>query len=158
MPLNRRDIIQLASLIEERRDALREEIRREVARGRDESYAAVAGTTHDAGDAVLQAVAARSRGCLRETDTVARIGGDEFALILPGADEAQAAAVLGKVVAANAAPVPFEGHAIASGVSIGACSYPRGGSDDEELRGRADLAMYQAKQPGGNRLVFFRPA
>ena len=53
MPLNRRDIIQLASLIEERRDALREEIRREVARGRDESYAAVAGATHDRGDEAL---------------------------------------------------------------------------------------------------------
>jgi len=53
MALNRRDIIQLASLIEERRDALLSEIRREVARGRDESYAEVAGTTHDAGDEAL---------------------------------------------------------------------------------------------------------
>jgi len=53
MALNRRDIIQLASLIEERRDALLGEIRREVARGRDESYAEVAGATHDAGDEAL---------------------------------------------------------------------------------------------------------
>jgi RNA polymerase-binding protein DksA len=53
MALNRRDIIQLASLIEERRDALLDEIRREVARGRDESYAEVAGATHDAGDEAL---------------------------------------------------------------------------------------------------------
>src|SRR4249920_2381569 len=53
MPLNRRDIIQLASLIEERRGALREEIRREVARGREESYAQVAGATHDLGDESL---------------------------------------------------------------------------------------------------------
>jgi RNA polymerase-binding transcription factor DksA len=53
MPLNRRDIIQLASLIEERRDALREEIRREVARGRDETYAEVSGATHDAADEAL---------------------------------------------------------------------------------------------------------
>lgn len=53
MPLNRRDLIQLASAIEERRDALREEIHREVARGRDESYAAVAGATHDRGDEAL---------------------------------------------------------------------------------------------------------
>jgi RNA polymerase-binding protein DksA len=53
MPLNRRDVIQLASLIEERRDALREEIRSEVARGRDEPYAEVAGATHDAADEAL---------------------------------------------------------------------------------------------------------
>jgi RNA polymerase-binding transcription factor DksA len=53
MPLNRRDIIQLASLIEERRDALREEIRREVARGRDESYAELTGATHDRGEEAL---------------------------------------------------------------------------------------------------------
>ena len=53
MPLNRRDIIQLASLIEERRDALREEIRREVARGREESYAELAGATHDRGEEAL---------------------------------------------------------------------------------------------------------
>jgi RNA polymerase-binding transcription factor DksA len=53
MPLNRRDIIQLASMIEERRDALREEIRREVARARAESHAEVAGAVHDRGDEAL---------------------------------------------------------------------------------------------------------
>ena len=53
MPLNRRDIIQLASAIEERRDALREEIRREVARGREETYAELAGATHDRGEEAL---------------------------------------------------------------------------------------------------------
>jgi RNA polymerase-binding transcription factor DksA len=53
MPLNRRDLIQLASLIEERREALREEIHREVARGREESYAELAGATHDRGEEAL---------------------------------------------------------------------------------------------------------
>jgi DnaK suppressor protein len=53
MPLNRRDIIQLASIIEERRDALREEIRREVARGRVETHAEVAGAVHDSADEAL---------------------------------------------------------------------------------------------------------
>ena len=88
---------------------------------------------------------------------MARIGGDEFALILPGADEPQAAAVLGKIVTANAAPAPFEAHAIPSGVSIGACSYPRDGREADELRAHADLAMYQAKSSGAGRLVFYRP-
>jgi DnaK suppressor protein len=53
MPLNRRDLIQLASAIEERRDALREEIHREVARAREETYAKVAGETHDRGEEAL---------------------------------------------------------------------------------------------------------
>ena len=53
MPLNRRDMIQLASLIEERRDALREEIHREVARARSETYAEIAGATHDRGEEAL---------------------------------------------------------------------------------------------------------
>jgi DnaK suppressor protein len=53
MPLNRRDIIQLASAIEERRDALREEIRRAVARGREETYAELTGATHDRGEEAL---------------------------------------------------------------------------------------------------------
>ena len=108
---------------------------------------------HLAGDAVLQAVAARTRGCVRDADTVARIGGDEFGLILSGAGAAAAARVLEKVVAANAAPVSFQGHELSVGVSIGACTYPDGASDELELRSRADLRMYDAKRAGGNRYV-----
>lgn len=80
MPVNRRDLIQLASMIEERSAALREEIRREVGRGRDEPYAAVAGATHDSGDEALADLVAdlgnaevtRDLGELRELEAARR--------------------------------------------------------------------------------------
>jgi diguanylate cyclase (GGDEF)-like protein/PAS domain S-box-containing protein len=106
---------------------------------------------HLAGDAVLQAVAERTRRCLREADTVARVGGDEFALILSGAGPADAARVLEQIVRANAAPVRFEERELPVGVSIGACGYPRDGSDGLELRKEADRRMYEAKRAGGSR-------
>jgi diguanylate cyclase (GGDEF)-like protein/PAS domain S-box-containing protein len=110
---------------------------------------------HPAGDAVLQTVARRSRGCLRETDTVARIGGDELALLLPDANT-NAPTVLEKVRAANAAPIEFDGRLIRVSVSIGACMYPDDARDAEELHKRADGAMYEAKHAGGNQVHFYR--
>jgi diguanylate cyclase (GGDEF)-like protein/PAS domain S-box-containing protein len=110
---------------------------------------------HLGGDAVLNAVAARTRGCLRDVDTVARIGGDEFALILVAAGGEAAANVLQEVVAANAARVPFESGAIAASVSIGACCYPRDAATERDLLKNADLAMYAAKHGGGNRCCFW---
>ena len=111
---------------------------------------------HMAGDAVLQAVAARTRGCVRAADTVARIGGDELALILLDAAEAQAAPVLAKIVAANAAPVRHDGLEIRATVSLGASGYPRDAQEADALRKQADLAMYAAKAAGGNRYLFYR--
>ena len=111
---------------------------------------------HLAGDAVLQAVAARTRGCVREADTVARIGGDEVGLVLVGAGQADAAAVLAKIVAANAAPLAFDGAQIHATVSIGAASYPDDAAGEQALRKQADQAMYAAKAAGGNRYFFYR--
>jgi diguanylate cyclase (GGDEF)-like protein len=111
---------------------------------------------HMAGDTVLQAVAARTRGCVREADTVARIGGDELAVILLDATEAQAGPVLAKIVAANAAPVRHDGANIRATVSVGASGYPRDAQDADALRKQADLAMYAAKAAGGNRYHFYR--
>ena len=108
---------------------------------------------HLAGDAVLQAVAERTSACVREADTVARIGGDEFGLILSGTGEAAAAPVLEKIVAANSLPVEFEGEKLEVSVSAGACAYPRCASTEHDLQKQADLKMYQAKHSGGNRYI-----
>jgi diguanylate cyclase (GGDEF)-like protein len=95
--------------------------------------------------------------CLREVDTVARIGGDELAIILPATDESTgAAAVFEKVRAANAAPIRYEGRLIQTSVSIGASTYPRDTREIEELRKYADSAMYAAKGAGGNGVRFYR--
>jgi len=111
---------------------------------------------HLAGDAVLQAVAERTRSCVRAADTVARIGGDELAILLVGTPESKAVRVLAKIVAANAAPLAHEGQEIHASVSLGAAGYPRDAQDGEALRKLADGAMYAAKASGGNRYVFYR--
>lgn len=111
---------------------------------------------HLAGDAVLRAVAARTRACVREADTVARIGGDEIALILVGAGEADAANALAKIVAANAAPLMHDGIELRATVSVGAAGFPDDANDAELLRKHADAAMYAAKAAGGNRYAHYR--
>lgn len=108
---------------------------------------------HLAGDAVLQAVARRTRGCVRESDTVARIGGDELAVILSGTGAPDAHEVLQEIVGCNATPVAFEGQALPVSVSVGACVYPQDAQSELELRRQADLKMYEAKRAGGNRYV-----
>lgn len=111
---------------------------------------------HLAGDAVLQAVATRTKTALRAVDTVARIGGDEFGLILSGIGEPAAVRqVLEKVCAANAEPVVFQHHLVRVTASIGASIYPVDGRREDELRSRADAAMYAAKKAGGNRCQLF---
>jgi diguanylate cyclase (GGDEF)-like protein/PAS domain S-box-containing protein len=111
---------------------------------------------HLGGDAALQAVAERTRGCVREADTVARIGGDEFAVILVGSAEGQATRVLDKVVAANAEPLAWDGAQIRATVSVGAAAYPAQAQDAHALRKLADETMYAAKAAGGNRWAFYR--
>ena len=109
---------------------------------------------HLAGDTVLQAIARRTSGCVREVDTVARIGGDEFAVILENVTWRAAQAVMKKILAANAAPVHFQRKHIPVSLSIGVCMYPRGARTENRLRSRADAAMYSAKRAGGNRARF----
>ena len=112
---------------------------------------------HLGGDEVLRTVARRTRRAVRKADTVARIGGDEFALVLAGIESrAAAAAVLEKVRAVNAAPVRYGRARIPLSVSTGACLYPRDGRGEKTLRRCADAAMYEAKRAGGNRWRFAR--
>jgi diguanylate cyclase (GGDEF)-like protein/PAS domain S-box-containing protein len=109
---------------------------------------------HLAGDAVLQAVAERTRSCVREADTVARVGGDEFGLLLSGTSQADGARVLEKIVATNARSVRFDGRDLEVSVSVGAAAYPTDATSELGLRRQADGRMYQAKQAGGSRYAF----
>jgi diguanylate cyclase (GGDEF)-like protein len=111
---------------------------------------------HDAGDALLQVVGKRLQGSVREVDTVARMGGDEFAILLVGvADPAGAAAVARKIRAALAAPVRLPTREFVVTASVGISLMPRDGVDGTVLLKRADLAMYRAKAAGGDRCQLF---
>jgi diguanylate cyclase (GGDEF)-like protein/hemerythrin-like metal-binding protein/PAS domain S-box-containing protein len=106
---------------------------------------------HETGDALLQAVGRRLRNCVRESDTVARVGGDEFIILLPRLREPNdAARVADKVIESLAEPFALVGHECRVGASIGLCIAPDDGRDMETLLGRADAAMYQSKARGKN--------
>lgn len=106
---------------------------------------------HGAGDALLRQVAQRLVTLVREEDTVARAGGDEFILLLwhiSGPEYASAVAL--KVIAALAVPFIVEGHAVSISVSAGVSIYPDHGEDAETLTKSADRALYEAKRAGKN--------
>jgi diguanylate cyclase (GGDEF)-like protein len=100
---------------------------------------------HHAGDRVLQQVAARLRATLRESDTVARFGGDEFALLLPLADADGAELTARKVLQALEEPVVVDGRPLAVHGSLGIACFPLHAATGEELMQKADVAMYLAK-------------
>jgi diguanylate cyclase (GGDEF)-like protein len=113
---------------------------------------------HTAGDALLQGVAQALLGAVRSTDTVARFGGDEFAVILPMTDRAGATVAAQKILqAVQATEVVYEGHRLRVSASAGlAVAAPSAAFKEEEvtrLIQRADVALYAAKRRGGNALL-----
>ena len=102
---------------------------------------------HPQGDLLLQAVTEQLRKCVRASDTVARMGGDEFTLIfenVSGADDAESLAR--KVLATFDRPIRFGDHELKVTASIGVSLYPRDGRDAQVLLSHADIAMYRAKR------------
>lgn len=108
------------------------------------------GLGHQIGDLLLKEVAARMRDCVRESDTVARIGGDEFVVLLPLIEmQFDAHTVADKILHALNEPFELAGHLIRISASIGIAIYPEHGDDDSLLLKHADSAMYRAKQSRG---------
>ncbi len=109
---------------------------------------------HAVGDELLLEISRRLKGHLRKSDTVARIGGDEFALILRNVDDATAMAVLEKLVQEIEAPVELRQEKLFVSGSVGVALFPADGDSVESLMQRADVAMYAAKR-SGSRIAFY---
>jgi diguanylate cyclase (GGDEF)-like protein/PAS domain S-box-containing protein len=111
---------------------------------------------HNIGDMVLQNIAERLRICVRESDIIARIGGDEMTIILSKiAERADAALVAQKVIDAVSPEFTMENISCSIGVSVGISVYPEDGRETETLLKKADIAMYQVKESGKNGYRFF---
>ena len=114
---------------------------------------------HAAGDELLQAVARRLESCLRVSDTAARIGGDEFAVLQQGITDLDGAATLAsKILGAMAEPFQLSGRDTRISSSIGISVFPLDSNKPEELLRNADMAMYLAKNEGRNNFQFFTSA
>ncbi|NRF65699.1 EAL domain-containing protein [Aquincola sp. S2] len=111
---------------------------------------------HEAGDLLLQEMAARLKSCLRATDCVARLGGDEFVLMAPSLNGTeQLAALAHKILGAVARPFTLRDHEFHVTASVGISVYPSDGDDERTLMKNADIAMYQAKEEGKNTFAFY---
>lgn len=106
---------------------------------------------HDIGDELLQTIAVRISASVRGSDTVARAGGDEFIVVLPEInDRHDAVLVAQKILEGIKSPLLIQGYELDVSASIGVAFYPSDGSDAFELMKKADIAMYVAKDAGGN--------
>lgn len=112
---------------------------------------------HRAGDSVLREVAGRLGGCVRKADTLARQGGDEFAVVLSDVQsEADCNVVADKILRALEKDFRVDGESFSIGASMGIALFPGDAGDGDALLRNADAAMYRAKQLGRNRYCFYR--
>ncbi|MGB8043853.1 MAG: EAL domain-containing protein [Pseudolabrys sp.] len=113
---------------------------------------------HHIGDELLKLVGERLRGCTRELDVVARMGGDEFAIIMTQMEQAADAATLSKRIRDSVIkPYQVEGHQIVTDISIGISVAPMDAVESAELLRNADMALYDAKSDGRGTFRFFEP-
>ena len=118
---------------------------------------------HDVGDELLQQIGVRLQACVREGDTVARMGGDEFVVLLDALSEhaseaaAQADLIAAKILESLEQPYFLRGRSHSSTSSIGIVAFCGHGDGPDDVLKKADLAMYQAKSTGRNRACFFDP-
>ena len=112
---------------------------------------------HAVGDELLRLVAGRLRACVRSDDTLGRLGGDEFIVLLEVTDKPQetASRVAGKIAESISTPIAIEDHEFSVTTSIGVCIYPEDAHDAETMLRNADSAMYRAKDEGRNNLQFY---
>lgn len=114
---------------------------------------------HDLGDKILGILAKRIRDAVRESDTVARLSGDEFLVILENANKAKAAEVVAKnVISAISEPLKLQGRELLISSNVGISAYPGDGDDASVLIQNADAAMYQSRKLGLNQFQFYTQA
>jgi diguanylate cyclase (GGDEF)-like protein len=114
---------------------------------------------HPAGDKLLKIVGDRLRGLVRETDTIARMGGDEFVIVqAPITDPAEATSLAQRIIELMSEPYDIDGHQALIGASVGIALGPGDGLRPDKLLRNADLALYRAKGDGRGTFRFFEPA
>ena len=113
---------------------------------------------HPVGDALLRAVAERMQACVREGDTVSRLAGDEFAVLLVGLDQPESAGELAQRITRTVSePFKLEGQNVVTGASVGIAVAPRDGNTPDKLMKSANTALYRAKQDERGSQRFFEP-